>query len=187
MKLRDKQRRWPTRTVVLVILVAALTGLVPPVTGQAHGPDPGNVTVSNGQESRVVTDIAYPALAFDSTGGGWAVWEQTGTFDGQPDSEIMISRGVGVEWSSPARLSPDPAAWNHAPALAVDSRDRVWVAWSRSTGTDDVVRIARRRGRAVDEAGTGLAPRSRQPVPRSGGRPARNCLAGLERYRTGQL
>lgn len=143
MKLRDKRSRWPTRNIVLLALVATLTGLVPPVTGQAHGPDAGNVTVSNGQESHVVTDIAYPALAFDSTGGGWAVWEQTGTFDGRPDSEIMVSRGQGDQWSPAERLSPDPATWDHAPALAVDAADRVWVAWSRSTGTDDAVWIAR--------------------------------------------
>ncbi len=122
-----------------LLLAVILAGAILPMRGQAQRQE--LVTIASGTTGAV--DVAYPALAYDSQGNGWMVWEQAGLFGNRRDSEIMFSRQQGDGWSTPVPVAPDPRAWDHAPSLAIDGQDRVWVAWSRSTGTDDAVWVAR--------------------------------------------
>jgi len=134
---------WRLRTILFMVLGAIVFVIAFPWSGKAQEPSVREDNISIAQNGQVPTDVAYPALAFDSQGVGWLVWEQTGDFGDRYDSEIMFSRQQGGAWSLPTLVVEDPAAWDHAPALAVDRQGRVWVAWSRSTGTDDAVWVVR--------------------------------------------
>ena len=127
------------RKLSALLLAVILAGAILPMRGQAQRQE--FATITSGTSGDV--DVAYPALAYDSNGGGWMVWEQSGAFGSRRASEIMVSRQQDDGWSAPLPVTSDPPAWNHAPSLAIDGRDRVWVAWSRSTGTDDAVWVTR--------------------------------------------
>jgi lysophospholipase L1-like esterase len=143
MKQQNPTKTRRLRTILYLALGAMVLLIAFPWSGEAQEPSVREHDISIAQSGQVPSDIAYPALAFDSRGLGWLVWEQTGDFAGRYDSEIFFSRQQGDTWSPPTPVVADPAAWDHAPALAADRQGRIWVAWSRSTGTDDAVWVAR--------------------------------------------
>jgi hypothetical protein len=65
-----------------------------------------------------------PALAADSTGKVWAVWES----DRTGNADIFASRWDGAGWSNPLQLTGSPAADEEAQVF-ISSTGDVWVAW----------------------------------------------------------
>jgi len=79
------------------------------------------------------TDARRPALARGAGGDMWLAWDQEA---GQGVRHVYIRRHDGAKWHDPIRVTHAPAL-NMAPAIAVDSDGRVWVAYQSNIRGED--------------------------------------------------
>lgn len=72
-----------------------------------------------------------PALAVDSTGAVYAVWQDTRNGTGDGDIYFAKSTNGGTTWTHPnVRVSTDTTNVSQEdPTIAVDSNDHIYVAW----------------------------------------------------------
>lgn len=83
-------------------------------------------------------DCCRPAIATGADGSVWVSWDQADT-PGSPDVYI---RKISDPKSTPIRVTQHPAA-DLASAIAVDDRNRVWVAWHSNRSGKDLWDIPR--------------------------------------------
>jgi|GEM_PF-3180219 len=78
---------------------------------------------------------AHPDLALDSQNNVHAVW----TADPEAPYGIYYAVQSGGIWSTPLRLTiaPVPQSSSFYPAIAVDSQNRIWVAWETGVSESD--------------------------------------------------
>lgn len=76
--------------------------------------------------------VAGLTVARDDSGGLWAAWE----VDDGHDAEIVISRQVAGQWTTPAPAHTRPEAWDRFPSLATGPDGRPWLAWASALRTD---------------------------------------------------
>ncbi|MCC5877208.1 MAG: CehA/McbA family metallohydrolase [Candidatus Sumerlaeia bacterium] len=78
-------------------------------------------------------DQFRPAIAASPEGRAWVVWDEA---DGLGGATVYIA-GVGVASPPIVQRVTHHRAFNIAPAVAVDDRDRVWIAWQSNRRGDD--------------------------------------------------
>jgi len=91
-----------------------------------------------------------PAVVEDSTGIQHAVWHD----DGNGRSQILYSYFDGQDWSNPAAVTESLQFSMKNPSIAVDSKDRVWVAYEDTSWGQSEISVS------VKDAG-GWNPKTR--------------------------
>lgn len=86
-----------------------------------------------------VGDCRRPSIAIDSKDRLWVAWDQADSAGG-PD--VFLAPVEADKVSAPVRISDHPAA-DLAPGIAVDAKDRVWIAWVSNRGEGDTWDIPR--------------------------------------------
>lgn len=142
------------KTIRILSMLVLLTSIL----GSTLAASPMEVN----RDGRAQSSFA-PTVAQAPDGSLWAAW----VIDVGDDWEIVTSSWNGELWTPAEIVFANPDRWDTMPSLVFDADGVAWLAWSSTTGTDDILHLSHwtDRGWSVpQEVPAGHTIPNRQPV-----------------------